>query len=181
MTTTRNLSKKVRACIAVTAVLPWYGLLTGNFLLYVLVLTAAARAGTVVFATFWVGIIPLAVLILLVSPALLIAFTVQDGDLPKPLTALALAGAAATLTLAGTFAVLSGWMAVRNAADDPGFAALAGVNAALLACGTRCASITLKTLRHSLREDHRAGRPHQPAETEQRPPRRNRPAGGISE
>ena len=153
----------------VTAALPWYGMLSGSFLLYVFVLMAAARLGYVTLAASWVGIIPLALMLLFVNPALLIAAAAGNGNLPKPALGAALAGTAITLTFGAAYAGLSAAIAIRNTGmlsrtePDLIFAALAALNTALLAAGTWCAWVSAKTLWRRLPRPHVTnGRPEPP-------------------
>ena len=115
MTTIRKLTRGEQACMIVTAALPWYGMFSGSFLLYVFVLMAAARLGYAALAASWVGIIPLALLLLFVNPTLLIAAVAGNGSLPRPALWAALAGTAVTLTFGAAYAGLSAAIAVRNA------------------------------------------------------------------
>ena len=148
----------------VTAALPWYGMFSGSFLLYVFVLMAAARLGYAALAASWVGIIPLALLLLFVNPALLAA-AAGNGSLPRPALWAALAGTAITLTFGAACAGLSAAIAIRNAGmlggtgPDPIFAALAALNAALLAGGTWCAWVSAKALWRCLRAANGSPKP----------------------
>ena len=159
------MTRGAKACMIVTAALPWYGMLSGSFLLYVFVLMAVSRLGYVTFAAFWIGVIPLALLLLFVNPTLLIVAIARNGALPRPMLALMLFGTTATLLLSAAYAVLSGWIAanatgvVGRSDADPVFAILAGLNAAVLAGGAWCAVITARTLGPNLAKSTRDQQP----------------------
>ena len=159
------MTRAAKACMIVTAVLPWYGMLSGSFLLYVFVLMAVSRLGYATFVAFWIGVIPLALLLLFVNPALLVAALAGNCSLPKPALGAALLGTAITLTFSATYASLSALVAIKDAGmlsqTEPNliFAALAGLNATVLAGGTWCAWVSTKTLSHRLAQPARDQRP----------------------
>ena len=144
------MTRGAQACMIVTAALPWYGMLSGSFLLYVFVLMAAAKLGEAAFAAFWTGVIPLVLLVLFVNPALLIAALAGNCSLPKPVLGAALTGTAITLMFSAFFTGISGLMAFKEVREDPAFAALAGLNAVVLGAGTWCAWSTARTLGQDL-------------------------------
>ena len=150
------MTRGAKACMIVTAALPWYGMLSGSFMLYVFVLMATARMGYVTLAVSWIGIIPLALLLLFVNPALLTVALVTNCNLPKPALGAALAGTAITLTFSAAYAGLSAVVAIRNTGmlsrtePDLIFAALAALNAVVLAAGAWCALITIRALGRNL-------------------------------
>ena len=164
------MTRGAKACMIVTAALPWYIMLSGSFLLYVFVLMATARLGQAVFAASWLGIIPLALLLLFVNPALLIAALAGNCNLPKLLLGAALLGTAITLTFSAAYAGLSGWIAanaigvvVGRTDADPVFGALSGLNTVALAAGTWCARVSAKTLWRRLPSPRVTnGRPERP-------------------
>ena len=159
------MTRGAKACMIVTAALPWYGMLSGSFLLYVFVLMAVSRLGYVTFAAFWIGVIPLALLLLFVNPALLIASLAGNRSMPKPALGAAMLSTAITLTFSATYASLSALVAIKDTGmlsrTEPNliFAALAGLNAAVLAGGTWCAWVSAKTLWHRLTQPARDQQP----------------------
>ena len=146
------MTRGAKACMIVTAALPWYGMLSGSFLLYVFVLMAVSHLGYITFAAFWIGVIPLALLLLFVNPALLIAALAGNCNLPKPVLGAALLGTVITLMFSATYASLSALVAIKDTGmlsrTEPNliFAALAALNTVALAAGTWCAWVSAKTL-----------------------------------
>lgn len=148
MNADNGVSRRERFCMVVTAVLPWYGVLTGTFVLFIFVLIAAARLGGLVF-----GVVLLAVLLLLVSPTAVIVVLCGEMRPHRVMLMVAQVGAAVTLVFSMLYSGISSLLAltalgvVQWTEYDPAFGALAALNAGMLAFGFWCVVIALRALR----------------------------------
>ena len=148
-----GVSRRERFCMAVTAALPWYGVLTGTFLFFIYVLIAAARLGSLVFGALWFGVVPLAVLLLLVNPTAFVIILCSEGRPSGAMVTVAQVGSAVTLVFSMLYSGISSLLAlvafdvVQWAEYDPAFGALAALNAAMLAFGSWCVVVALRALR----------------------------------
>lgn len=143
-----GVSRRERFCLVVTAVLPWYGVLTGTFVLFIFVLITAARLGGLVF-----GVVLLAVLLLLVSPTAFFIILCDEGRRSGAIVTVAQVGSAVTLVFSmlysgiSTLLALTAFGVVRWTEYDPEFGDLSTLNTAMLAFGFWCVVIALRALR----------------------------------
>ncbi len=148
-----GVSRRERFCMVVTAVLPWYGVLTGTFVLFIFVLIAAARLGGLVFGALWFGVVPLAILLLLVNPTAFIIILCGGGRRSGAIVTVAQVGSAVTLVFSILYSGISSLLAltafgvVQRTEYDPVFGALNALNATILAFGSWCVVVALRALR----------------------------------
>ena len=157
MNADHGVSCRDKLCMVVAAVLPWYALLTGTFLLFIFVLMAAARLGSLVFGALWLGVIPLAILLLLVNPTAFIIILCGGGRLSGMMRIVAQVGSAVTLVFSILYSGISSLLAltafgvVQWKEYDPVFGVLAALNATMLAFGSWCVVVALRALQRLVR------------------------------
>ena len=153
MNADNGVSRRDIFCMVVSAALPWYGVLTGTFLFFVYVLIAAAGLGGLVFGALWFGVIPLAILLLLVNPTAFIIILCGEGRRSGAIVTVAQVGSAVTLVFSMLYSGISLLLAltalgvVQWTEYDPAFGALAALNAGMLAFGSWCVVVALRALR----------------------------------
>lgn len=153
MNADRGVSRRDKLCMVVAAILPWYGVLTGTFLFFIFVLMAAARLGSLVFGALWLGVIPLAILLLLVNPTAFILLLCGGGRLSGMMKIVAQIGSAVTLVFSILYSGISSLLAltafgvVQWTEYDPVFGFLTALNATILAFGSWCVIVAQRALR----------------------------------